>query len=128
MSRNSKFTAPRQKQISLIVILFFLFLFVQPQTFVSMPSIVNEALQEHRPKRETWETQRETRCNLLLTDGCSGSSSVCHARPQRVNSQVGDDLPGTATAAAPAEATSVGAPWIDLAWLALLGRCSSPRC
>lgn len=79
-------------------------------------------------KRERWGRQRETRCNLLLTDSCSGGSNVCHARPQCVNSQVGDDLPGTATAAAPAEATSVGAPWVDLAWLALLGRCSSPRC
>lgn len=79
-------------------------------------------------KRETWKRQWETSCNLLLTDSCSGGSDVCHARPRCVNSQVGDDLPGTATAAAPAEATSVGAPWVDLAWLALLGRCSSPRC
>lgn len=40
----------------------------------------------------------------------------------------GGNLPGTATAAAPAEAARVGASWVGLlARLALLGRCSSPR-
>lgn len=40
----------------------------------------------------------------------------------------GEDLPGTATAAAPAEAARVGASRVGLlARLALLGRCSPPR-
>lgn len=40
----------------------------------------------------------------------------------------GGNLPGTATAATPAEAARVGASWVGLlARLALLGRCSSPR-
>lgn len=83
---------------------------------------------EHVLQDHTSKGTRETQCNLQLTDSCSSCSNVCHARPPCGNSQVGNDLPGTATAAAPAEATSVGAPWVDLARLALLGRCSSPRC
>ena len=64
------------------------------------------------------------------TEGAVAQAAPSFAQRHRAPSESsgGEDLPGTATAAAPAEATRVGAPWVGLARLARLGRRGPPRC